>query len=76
MTDEELKAKIMEWFRENTKKAKKKYYMKDVCKGLPDLPRKEVKKAITELVTAEQLTYFSLGSTTMVCLPEHFHENV
>ena len=31
----ETKAKVLEWFQDKSKGEKKKYYIKDVVKGLP-----------------------------------------
>jgi hypothetical protein len=71
---EEVKQKVIEWFQKNAKPGKTKYYMRDVVKGLPDLDKREVQKALNDCTVDGTLTYWSTGSSTMFCLPEHFHE--
>jgi hypothetical protein len=63
---EELKKAILEFAQTNKKT---KFYFSDMEKGvkekLPDAKTRDIKKAATELVNAEQLIYFSTGSSTM-----------
>lgn len=74
MSDEEVKQKVIEWFQKNAKPGKTKYYMKDVVKGLPDLDKRAVQKALNDCTVDETLRYWSTGSSTMFCLPEHMNE--
>ena len=73
--DEELKQKVLEWVNKNSKEGiKTKFYLKDVVKGLaPDYAKKDVHKAVNELIEEDKLMWFSTGSTSMVTLPE-FHK--
>jgi DeoR/GlpR family transcriptional regulator of sugar metabolism len=63
---EDVKKAIVE-FAESSKKTK--FYFSDLEKAVkekfPDAKTRDIKKAATELVNAEQLIYFSTGSTTM-----------
>jgi DeoR/GlpR family transcriptional regulator of sugar metabolism len=63
---EDIKKAIVE-FAESSKKTK--FYFSDLEKAVkekfPDAKTRDIKKAATELVNAEQLIYFSTGSTTM-----------
>ena len=68
----ETKEKVLEFFREKSKGEKKKYYIKDVVKGLPHEDRHAVQEAVKELLDAETLKYWSSGSTTYLMLAEYF----
>ena len=75
MADQELKDKIIEWFQGKTKGEKKKYYLKDVVKGMTaeGYDKKAVQKAVNDLIEEDKLMWFSTGSSSMVTLPE-FHK--
>ena len=74
MADQELKDKILEWFDGKTKGEKKKYYMKDVVKGLSaEYDKKSIQKAVNELIEEDKLMWFSTGSSSMITLPK-FHK--
>lgn len=45
--------------------SKSKFYFKDFLPLFPDKGPREVKKILTKLVNAEQLEFWSSGSTTM-----------
>lgn len=62
MDIEELKGKIMEWAGKQTKP---KFYFKDIGKAAPEVGPREIKKALTSLVSEEKMEYWSSGSTTM-----------
>ncbi len=68
----ETKEKVLEFFREKSKGDKKKYYIKDVVKGLPNEDRHAVQGAVKELLDEEILKYWSSGSTTYLMLAEYF----
>jgi len=71
--NEELKQKILEWFRRVSREGSKtKFYLKDVVKALPEYSKRDVQKAVNECIVEESLVYFSTGSTTMLVLPEFF----
>jgi len=74
MSDEEVKQKVIEWFQKNAKPGKTKYYMKDVVKGLADIDKRAVQKALNDCTVDGTLRYWSTGSSTMFCLPEHMNE--
>ena len=72
MADAELKEQIMGWFKKKSEGAKKKFYIQDLFKGLPDVKKGDIKKAVAEMTTDGSIKYWSTGSTTLLCLPEHF----
>jgi len=75
--NEEIKRRVIEWFQANSKPgAKTKFYMKDVVKALSDCDKRAVQKAINDCTVDGTLTYWSTGSSTMFCLPEHFNKEV
>jgi hypothetical protein len=69
---EEIKEKVLEFFREKSKGEKKKYYIKDVVKGLPQEERHAVQEAVKGLLEEGTLKYWSSGSTTYLMLAEYF----
>ena len=66
---EEIKQKILDYF-ESKKKTKTKFYMSDLRKVEPDMPNRQFKKIVSEMINAGTLMYFSTGSTTMFQLAE------
>jgi predicted ArsR family transcriptional regulator len=62
---EELKAQIVEFFKEKNKMMT----YKDVAKGL-GLDNRTAKKALTDLVNAGTLEFTSFGGATFIKLPE------
>ncbi len=68
----ELKQKVVQFFQEKSKGEKKKFYIKDVIKGLPDEDRHAIQDAVKELIDDGTLKYWSSGSTTYLMLPEFF----
>ena len=62
---EELKAQIVEFFKQKGKMMTSK----DVAKGL-GLDKRTAKKALTELVNAGTLEFTSFGGATFIKLPE------
>ena len=74
MADQALKDKIVEWFEKKSTGEKKKFYLKDVVKGLADeYPKKEVQQALNECIEEGTVMWFSTGSTNMLTLPR-FHK--
>ncbi len=76
MGNEELKAKIVEFFHQKSKSGKKKFYMKDVVKAMKEegYEKKEIQHAVNDCTVDKTIMYWSSGSTTMLCLAEDFHE--
>ncbi len=68
----ETKGKVLGFFQEKSKGEKKKFYIKDVIKGLPAEDRHAVQEAVKELIDEGSLKYWSSGSTTYLMLPEFF----
>jgi len=68
----ETKAKVLEFLQEKSKGEKKKFYVKDVVKGLPAEDRHAIQEAVKELLDEGVLKYWSSGSTTYVMLAEYF----
>jgi hypothetical protein len=50
------------------KKGKSKHYFNDICKALPDLKMRQVKKIVNEMVTEGTLKLWSSGSTSLYML--------
>ncbi len=69
---EDLKQKVLATFQEKSKGEKKRFYVRDIVKWLPDADRKDVQNAIKALIDEEVLRYWSSGSTTFIMLPEFF----
>jgi hypothetical protein len=65
---EDPKQVILEFIKE--KKGKSKHYFNDICKALPDMKMRDVKKIVNEMVNEGLLTYWSSGSTTMYMLSD------
>ena len=75
--NEELKQKIIEWFKKTSRVGKTKFYIKDVVKALSvEYEKRDIQKAINACTVDESLMYFSTGSTTMLVLPENFPKSV
>jgi hypothetical protein len=69
---EDLKAKVLEAFRQKSTGDKKMYYIKDVVKWLPDEDRHAIQAVVKELLDEEVLRYWSSGSSTYLILKEFF----
>ena len=67
MADDPKQA-IINYFHE--KKGKTKHYFNDLCKAVPDMKMREVKKVVNEMVNEGTLSYWSSGSTTMYMLAD------
>lgn len=65
----EVKDALLEFF-EKAPAGKKRYMMNDIVKKLPDFKKKEIKKAVSELIGESKLCYWSSGSTTYISTPE------
>ena len=66
MSEEEKQA-ILDYMV--SKKGKTKHYFNELCKALPDMKMRQVKKIVNEMVQEEKLTFWSSGSTTLYMLP-------
>jgi hypothetical protein len=53
-----------------SKKGKTKHYFNDLCKALPDMKMRDVKKIVNEMINEKKLAYWSSGSTTMYMLSD------
>ena len=69
---DDLKARVTELFRENSRGDKKMFYIRDVTKWIPDVDRHAVQDAVKVLLNEEVLKYWSSGSTTYLVLAEFF----
>lgn len=65
MTDEELKAQILEFFKQKNKMMTSR----DVAAGL-GVENRVAKKALTDLVNSGALEFTSFGGATFIKLPE------
>ena len=68
----ETKSKVLEWFQDKSNGEKKKFYIKDVVKGLPQEDRHAIQDVVKELLDEGTLKYWSSGSTTYLMLAEYF----
>ncbi len=68
----EMNQKVLEYIREKSKGEKKKFYVKDVVKGMPAEDRHAIQEAVKALIDTGDLKYWSSGSTTYIMLPEFF----
>lgn len=71
---DDLKAKMVEAFREKSKGDKKMFYIRDVTKWFPDEDRHAVQNAVKALIDEDVLKYWSSGSSTYIVLAEYFSE--
>jgi hypothetical protein len=75
--NEELKQKIVEWFKKTSREGKTKFYLKDVVKAFTDeYEKRDIQRAASDCVADGTLMYFSTGSTTMLVLTENFPKSV
>lgn len=70
----DIKEAIMAQMEKNAAKGKKKTYINEVPKQLHDFPKREVNKAVQDLIAEGKLAYWSSGSTTYVMLKEDFEK--
>ena len=66
--DEATKQGVMEFIKKKMERGKGLNSLRDITKGCPTLDRKEIKKAVTELIDEGVLDYWSSGSTTYIRL--------
>ena len=66
--DEATKTGVVEFIKKKTERGKGLNSLRDITKGCPELDRKEIKKAVTELINEGVLDYWSSGSTTYIRL--------
>ncbi len=76
--NEELKQKIVEWFKKTSREGKTKFYLKDVVNAFSggEYEKRFIQRAASDCVADGTLMYFSTGSTTMLVLPENFPKSV
>ena len=60
---EEAKQAILNFIRK--KKGKTKHYYQDLCKAVPNMKMRQVRKIINEMINDGQLKYWSSDSTTL-----------
>ena len=65
----DVKEALLDFF-DKAPAGKKRYMMNDIAKKLTDFKKKEIKKAVSELIGEGKLCYWSSGSTTYVSTPE------
>ncbi len=66
--DEATKTGVLEFIKKKTARGKGLSSIRDITKGCPNLDRREIKKAITELINEDVLDYWSSGSTSYIRL--------
>ena len=60
---EEAKQAILDFIKK--KKGKTKHYYQDLCKAVPNMEMRQVRKIINEMINDGQLQYWSSDSTTL-----------
>jgi hypothetical protein len=70
----DVKEAVMAVITKNAEKGKKKTYITDVPKLVPEFPKSEVRKAVQDLIAEQKLAYWSSGSTTYVMLQADFEQ--
>ncbi|MEJ2234556.1 MAG: dissimilatory sulfite reductase D family protein [Syntrophobacterales bacterium] len=60
---EEAKQAILDFIKK--KKGKTKHYYQDLCKAVPNMEMRQVRKIINEMINDGQLKYWSSDSTTL-----------
>ena len=68
----DIKEAILAQMKKNAEKGKKKTYINEVPKQLKDFPKRDVNKAVQDMIAEGSLAYWSSGSTTYVMLKEDF----
>jgi len=66
--DEATKTGVLEFIKKKSERGKGMNSLRDITKGCPSLDRREIKKAVTELINEGVLDYWSSGSTTYIVL--------
>jgi Dissimilatory sulfite reductase D (DsrD) len=69
---DDLKARVLDAFRQKSKGDKKLYYIRDVTRWFPDDDRHAVQEAVKALLEDETVKYWSTGSTTYLVLAEYY----
>jgi len=65
----DVKEALLDFF-DKAPVGKKRYMMGDIAKKLTDFNKRDIKKAVSELIGEGKLCYWSSGSTTYVSTPE------
>ena len=68
---DDVKQQVVEFITQRTAKGKGLNSMRDIAKALADASRKDVRAAVTALIDAGSLKYWSSGSTTYITLPDY-----
>jgi hypothetical protein len=65
----DIKEALVDFF-DKAPAGKKRYMLGDIAKKLTDYKKKDLKKAVSELIGEGKLCYWSSGSTTYISTPE------
>lgn len=68
---DELQQQIVEWIQTRTAKGKGLNPIRDICKAHSDIARSDIRAAVTAMIDANKLKYWSSGSTTYITLPDY-----
>ncbi len=68
---DELQQQVVDFITDRTAKGKGLNSVRDIAKALKDASRKDVRDAITALIDAGKLRYWSSGSTTYIALHDY-----
>ncbi|OHE23544.1 MAG: hypothetical protein A3J94_02720 [Syntrophus sp. RIFOXYC2_FULL_54_9] len=69
---DDLKAKVLDGFRQKSMGDKKMFYIREVVRWFPDEDRQAIQTVVKELLDDEVLRYWSSGSSTYLMLAEFF----
>ncbi len=67
-----LKALVLDSFKQKSSGEKKMYYIRDVVRWLPGEDRHAVQDAVKELLDEGVVRYWSSGSSTYLVLAEYY----
>ena len=68
----DVKEAVMAVMQKSAEKGKRRTYITEVPKQVPEFPKGEVRKAVQDLIAEGKLSYWSSGSTTYVMLQADF----
>lgn len=66
--DEALKQQVADFVKKKTERGKGLNTMRDIIRALKEYDKREVRKAVQELIAEDVLAYWSSGSTTYIRL--------
>lgn len=69
---DDLKARVLDAFRQKSSGDKKMFYIRDVVRWLPQDDRVAIQNVVKELLEEGTVRYWSSGSSTYLVLDEYY----